>query len=318
MKRTRCAPPLWAAYAALAASMALVGTYVALSKPLVAAMPVVLLAWLRYLIGAAAMPHWLRRPPHEPPLDRATHVLLFWQALLGNFLFTICMLVGVRLTTASAAGVIMAAIPAMVALQSWLFLRERLDGRALAAIALAALGIGLFSLDKAAAPAAAATGTWLGLPLPLWGNLLVLAAVACEAAYVVIGKRLSGRLGPKRIAALINLWGLALMTPLALWAAWGYDWSRISLPMWALLVFYGLAASVWSVWLWMIGLRHVPAARAGVFTVMLPVSAAAVGVLFMGERLTPLQWTAFALALGGLAVATWPTAPTRTTGPSAG
>ncbi|TSE25067.1 2A78: carboxylate/amino acid/amine transporter [Tepidimonas sediminis] len=307
----------WAAYAALAASMTMVGAYVALSKPLAAAMPVFLLAWLRYLIGAAAMPHWLRRAPHEPPLDRATLALLFWQALLGNFLFTICMLTGLRLTTASAAGVIMAAIPAMVALQSWLFLRERLDGRALAAIALAAAGIALFSLDKAAPAPAAASGAWLGVPLALWGNLLVLAAVACEAAYVVIGKRLTGRLGPRRIAALINLWGLALMTPLGLWAARGYDWSRLDAPLWALLVFYGLAASVWTVWLWMSGLRHVPAARAGVFTVMLPVSAAAVGVLFMGERLTSAQWAAFALALAGLVVATWPATLTRTTDRSA-
>lgn len=310
----------WRAYAALAASMALVGSYVALSKPLVAVMPVFLLAWLRYLIGAAAMLHWTRRPPGEPPLDRRTNGLLFLQALLGNFLFSLCMLYGVRLTTASAAGVIMAAIPAVVALLSALFLRERLDGRSLAAIALAALGIGLFSLDKAAGGAAAAPGgQWLGLPLAVWGNALVFAAVVCEAAYVVIGKRLTGRVGPRRIAALINLWGLALMTPLGLWAAVGFDWGTMRAPLWGLLVFYGLAASVWTVWLWMTGLRHVPAARAGVFTVMLPVSAAAIGVLFMGERLTPLQWIAFALALLGLVVATLPARTvTRTTGPSAG
>lgn len=314
----------WTAYGALAASMALVGSYVALSKPLVAAMPVFLLAWLRYLIGAAAMAHWVRRPAHEAPPGRRTHALLFLQGLLGNFLFSICMLYGVSLTTASAAGVIMAAIPAVVALQSALFLRERLDRRALAAIGLAAVGIGLFSLDKGAAvhTAAAASATWMGLPLAVWGNLLVLAAVCCEAAYVVIGKRLSAQVGPKRIAALINLWGLALMTPLGLWAALDYDWGRMGAPLWALLVFYGLAASVWTVWLWMTGLRHVSAARAGVFTVMLPISAATIGVLFMGERLTLLQWLAFGVALLGLIVATWPTRATppvtRTTDPSAG
>ncbi|MDT7929339.1 DMT family transporter [Tepidimonas sp.] len=310
----------WLAYGSLAASMALVGSYVALSKPLVAALPVFLLAWLRYLIGAAAMVHWLRKPASEPALDRRTHGLLFLQALLGNFLFSLCMLFGVSLTTASAAGVIMAAIPAVVALQSALFLRERLDMRSGTAVALAAVGIGLFSLDKAAPGAAAAHGTWLGVPLPLWGNALVFAAVVCEAAYVVIGKRLTGQLGARRIAAIINLWGLALMTPLGLWAALRFDgWALLSLGLWALLLFYGLAASVWTVWLWMTGLRHVPAARAGVFTVMLPVSAATIGMLFMGERLTPLQWLAFGVALVGLVVATLPgRTPTRTTDPSAG
>ena len=42
---------------------------------------------------------------------------------------------------------------------------------------------------------------------------------------------------------------------------WGDPSSRLA---WVLLVFYGLAASVWTVWLWMTGLRQVPAAQAGV------------------------------------------------------
>jgi hypothetical protein len=67
-----------------------------------------------------------------------------------------------------------------------------------------------------------------------------------------------------------------------------------------------LAASVVTVWLWMRGLQEVPAAKAGVVTLFLPLSAAAVGVAFLGEPLTALHWTALALALAGLALATWP------------
>ncbi|OYU98271.1 MAG: hypothetical protein CFE45_17115 [Burkholderiales bacterium PBB5] len=62
-----------------------------------------------------------------------------------------------------------------------------------------------------------------------------------------------------------------------------------------------------TVWLWMKGLQRVPAQRAGVFTVMLPVSAALVGVLALGEAFTPAHLAAFGLALGGLLLATWPT-----------
>ena len=142
--------------------------------------------------------------------------------------------------------------------------------------------------------------------MPLWGNVLVFAAVVCEASYVVIGKRLTDGLGPKRISALINLWGFALVTPMGVWAAWSFDFTTVSGGLWILLLFYGLAASVWTVWLWMTGLKTVPAARAGVFTVMLPVSAATVGVLFMGERLSGLQLLAFAIALLGLVLATLP------------
>ncbi len=79
---------------------------------------------------------------------------------------------------------------------------------------------------------------------------------------------------------------------------------------WTLLVFYSLAASVWTVWLWMTGLRHVPASRAGVFTVMLPVAAAVVGVVFLGETVTGAQGASFALALLGIVLATWPESST--------
>ncbi|MEO7547206.1 MAG: EamA/RhaT family transporter, partial [Ramlibacter sp.] len=54
------APNRLFAYACLALSMSLVGCYVALSKPLVAAIPVFLLAWMRFGIGGLAMLHWLR------------------------------------------------------------------------------------------------------------------------------------------------------------------------------------------------------------------------------------------------------------------
>ncbi|GAB3193150.1 DMT family transporter [Hydrogenophaga aquatica] len=298
-------PTPWLAYACLALSMSLVGSYVALSKPLVAVLPVFLLAWLRFGIGALAMATWVVKPADEPPLSARTRGLLFLESFLGNFLFSICMLYGVSLTTATAAGVVMSSIPAVVAVLSWLFLRERLSGRNLAAIGLAALGIGLFSMEKSSTTTGT-TGSFLGMPLALWGNLLVFAAVVCEASYVVIGKKLTQGLGPRRISAIINLWGLALVTPLGLWTAWSYDFSQMTLSLWTLLAFYALAASVWTVWLWMTGLKRVSASQAGVFTVMLPVSAAAIGVLFMGERLTPMQLTAFAIALAGLLIATLP------------
>jgi len=149
----------------------------------------------------------------------------------------------------------------------------------------------------------------------LWGNLLVFVAVLCEAAYAVIGKKLTGSLAPKRIAALINLWGLALMTPMGVYAAWHFNFSSVTPSLWLLLVFYALAASVWTVWLWMTGLQTVPAARAGVFTVMLPISAALVGVFVLGETLSAMQMLAFGIALLGVVLATLPAGKTATPAP---
>jgi drug/metabolite transporter (DMT)-like permease len=294
------------AYACLALSMSLVGSYVALSKPLAAALPVFLLAWLRFGIGGAAMLRWLKKPADEIPMNGQTRRLLFLESFLGNFLFSICMLFGVSMTSAVAAGVIMASIPAAVALMSWAFLRERIGLRVWGAVACAVVGIALVSLSKTGPSIHAPSGTEADSNYAWLGNLLLVGAVLCEAAYAVIGKKLTGVLSPKRISALINLWGFVLVTPLGIWMAWSFEFGRVAPSTWLLLLFYSLAASVWTVWLWMTGLKTVPANEAGVFAVLLPISAAAVGVIVLGETLNPTQIGAFGIALAGVVLATLP------------
>ncbi|MBS0449163.1 MAG: DMT family transporter [Proteobacteria bacterium] len=289
--------PLWPSYLCLAASMSLVGCYVGLSKTLVLVFPVFLLAWLRFGIALIAMPGWLRRAPNEAPLSTHDRLLLFAESFFGNFLFSVCMLFGVALTSALAAGIIMAAIPGVVAIMSRVFLRERIARRVIAGIVCAVGGIALVSFSKNGSAEAGGS---------LLGNLLLLGAVTCEAIYVVVGKRLTGNVGPKRISALINLWGFVLVTPFGLWQARQFDFAAVPQGPWWLLVFYSIAASVVTVWLWMTGLKRVPASSAGVFSVLLPVSAALVGVLVLGETVSGLQAAAFALALLGVALATWP------------
>ena len=296
------------AYLCLALSMSLVGVYVALSKPLVAALPVFLLGWMRFGIAAIAMAPWLKKPADEPPLDRRTRVLLFFESFLGNFLFSICMLYGVSMTSTVSAGVILAAIPAVAALMSGVFLKERLGLRIWLAVACGAAGMALLSWGRHAQSAVMEPAD---SDRALWGNLLVFGAVLCEAAYLVIGKRLTANISPKRIAAIINLYGFALMAPAGLYYALRFDFSAVQAPSWGLLVFYALAASMGTVWLWMTGVKTVPAAQAGVFSVMLPVTATAIGALFLHEPFTGIQAAAFAVALFGLLLATLPARSAR-------
>jgi drug/metabolite transporter (DMT)-like permease len=282
----------FSAYLPLTASMSLVGVYVALSKPLVAVLPVFALAFLRFGIAAVAMLPFTRRGPAEAPLSAVEHRLLFVQSFFGNFLFSICLLNGMARTTATAAGVVLSTLPAVVALLSRLVLREKLSRRVIAAIVLAVGGITLLQFARTDDAASAAT-SWLG-------NLLILGAVFCEATYVIIGKRLAATRTPLRVSALINLWGLVLITPFGLWQLQQIDLGALSASTWGLLVFYSIAASLVAVWLWMTGLKHIPANQAGVFTVALPIAAALVGVVALGESFTPLHAAALLLAASGV------------------
>ncbi len=284
------------AYLLLTASMALVGTYVALSKPLAAAIPVFALAFLRFAIAAVAMLPWTFARPGEAPLTRTEQQLFFLLSFFGNFLFSICMLTGITLTTATAAGVILATLPAVVALLSHWILREQLTSRVWIAIGLAVIGIALLQLAKSPDSAPASSATFAaGL-----GNLLMFGAVICEAIYVIIAKRLSATRAPLRVSALTNLWGLALVAPFGLWQLAYFDSGVLTAGLWLLLIFYSLAASLFAVWMWVAGLKHVAASHAGVFTVALPIAATLVGVFLLGEPFSWLQAAALACASAGI------------------
>lgn len=297
---SRANPSIWAhwhphnwgkptAYAALAASMMLVGAYVALSKELLTAFPPFALAWVRFLIAAVFMAPWLLtwrgKVTTVPKHDRW---VLFGMSFFGNFLFTLCMLYGVAHTSATAAGIIMSLLPAVIALISAWVLREHLTRSSVMTIVLAVLGVMSLSLNKNDAGQS------------ILGNSMMVGALLCEAFYVVGAKYLSRGYSPKQVAVAMNTFGLVLTTPLALPQLAWVDWAAISWERWLLMVFYAVAASQIAPWLWFNGLKWIPANRAGVMTVALPLTAAVIGVTWFREVWTVYHSIAFTCALLGI------------------
>ena len=266
--------------------MALVGSYVGLSKLLVLVFPVFLLAWLRFGIAAVAMAHWVRRAPGEAPLSRARPPA----AVLGIVLrqLPVLDLHAVRRGADLGAGRRRdhgRACPAVVALLSWALAARAHHARAWRPASPARWPASRWCRSPGTADGRRRAGSLLG-------NLLLLGAVICEAIYVVIGKKLTGqRLAQAHQRADQPVGPGAGHAASALWQALSFDFGacRRRLLGAAGVLFarrqHGHRVAVDD------RAAHVPASSAGVFTVMLPVSAAAVGVLFLGER--------FSAAAGG-------------------
>jgi drug/metabolite transporter (DMT)-like permease len=278
----------------LITSMLLVGSNVGIGKSIVAFVPVPLFALLRFVIAMAVL--WpLLRPVRLCRVKRGEWLNLFLQALFGTFGFTLLMLGGVQRTSAVAAGVITSTIPAVVALLSWLILKERPNGRALASIGLAIVGVVVINLAQLGRHAGGATS--------LTGNLMVLGAVGCESLYIILSRRLTQTLAPLDICAYTHLFGLLLMLPVGATALLHFDYRAVPSSIWALVLWYGLSASIFSFWLWMKGIRHVPGSLAGVFSAVLPVAAALYGIVFLGERPTLAHGIALACVVAGIGLA---------------
>ena len=279
----------------LALSMALVGANVPVAKALAESLPIPLIAGLRCLIACAVLLPLLRAAGLRPRLPEPR---LAWnlalQAAFGTMLYNLALLSGLSLTSALEGGLMLATLPAMVALGGALWLREALPPRVWAAVGLAVGGM-------AALTAAAAAGGEGSLA----GNALVLAAVAGEAAYVLLARRAAGRLPVLLATFWMQAFSAALLLPL--WLPFAAGAAALAAPaVAALLVFHALTASVLCLLLWYAGLKRVPAGIAGVFTLFLPATASAVAVGVLGEAFTTAHAAGFTLMLASVLLATWP------------
>jgi len=283
------------AYAMLAASMSLVGANVPVAKLLAEDLPIPLIAFLRCALACLVL--WpLKRaiePRSRPPREVMRN--LFWQAAFGTALYNAGLLAGLRLTTALEGGLVLATLPAVVAIGSALWLGERLSPRAWAAAALAALGMAAINAVRAG---------WGGEG-SLLGNALVFAGVVGEAVYVLLAKRAAGRVGVITAAFWMQLFSAAQLAP---FAALSLPWlapGAANAANAALLLFHALTASVLCLLLWYGGMRRAAANVAGVFSAFLPATAAVLGVAVLGERFTAVHAVGLLVMLASIGLATW-------------
>jgi drug/metabolite transporter (DMT)-like permease len=282
------------AYLQLALSMALVGANVAVAKLLAEALPIAMIAFLRCALAMLVLWPLARRIDGAVRVPPEVARNLALQAVFGTAIYNAGLLAGLRLTTALEAGLVLATLPAVVAIGGAVLLRERLPARQWAAVALAAGGMAAITLARAAG------GEGGSMP----GNLLVFVGVLGEAAYVLLARRVAGRVPVITASLWMQGFSALVLAPFALPSA-GAAVVLADPRIASLLVFHSLTASVICVLLWYAGLRRVPAGMAGVFTAFLPGTAALVAVTLLGEAFTPTHAMGFVLMIGSVAVATW-------------
>ena len=284
------------AYAQLALAMILVGANVGVAKVLSEALPIALIACLRCMLAAALLWPLARALEGMPRLPPDVLRNLFWQAVFGTAIYNAGLLAGLRLTTALEGGLVLATIPAVVAIGSFLWLRERLSAAQWLAAGLAGAGMAAITLARLGGDGGVGSAL---------GNLLVFVGVLGEAIYVLLAKRIAGRAGVFTASLWMQVFSAAVLLPFALPGLGAV--ARLADPsLAALLVFHSITASVICLVLWYQGLRRVPAGIAGVFTAFLPASAAVVAVVFLGESFGMIHVVGLALMLVSVLLATWP------------
>jgi drug/metabolite transporter (DMT)-like permease len=137
------------------------------------------------------------------------------------------------------------------------------------------------------------------------------AGVVCCAVYTVITRRwISTSDSTAQVVVAQQAYALALAFVLVS-AAWILDGAErpeavspigIASAIGSGVLYYGLAY-----WLYLTGLRSVPASIAAASFYLIPIFGVAGGFLFLNERLEPTQWVGAATVLAAIGVILWRT-----------
>lgn len=227
------------------------------------------------------------------PINRRDAALLLVQAAAGSVGYSVLLIQGVTWSSASDAGIVAGTLPAVCALFSAVFLGERPGVRLVMAIVLATAGV----MTVAVAPDTTAESA-----NRLHGLALVLAAIACEAVFILANKRLSKPLPALAMSTLMCAGGL-LLSIVPAWLATRSTPSVLSTPALLGIVYYAWVPTVGGFLLWYAGSAKTSGTRASLATVWLPVSALILSALFLHEPIRLWQWLGLACVVLAVALA---------------
>lgn len=291
-------------YLQLGLGMATFGSATPVSKIVTGAMPIFVGSAIRVLIGTVALLPFVFAGRREiSRLARRDWLMVGLIALVGMFGFTALMLYGMRLVSGVVGAIVMSTAPAVTAAASMLFMGDKPTWRKVAAIGLAVAGVLVLHLGRGAAAGHEGAETDGGRFL--LGSAMVFAAVCCEAAYTLLGKKVSDRTDPVLVAFLAAAASVPLFVPLAVWEWSRFEPAAVSWRAWTALAWYGAGTLALGTWLWYSGVSKAEGAVAAGFMGVMPASALVLSYVLLGETFRLPHLAGFAVVLAGVILISW-------------
>ena len=216
---------------------------------------------------------------------KAALVPLFLMGITGVALFNLFQFLALERTTSTNAGLISTMNTMSIALFSFAFLKEKINGLQLLAMVLSLIGVFLV-LSK---------GDWQ----LLWhfqlntGDLWMVAAVCVWGLYSVCSKWAMQTTSPLMATLYAGLFGVLILVPFTIT---DFTFSEIDSSFILSLLYTGVISTVVCMVFWNIGVQQLGATTSGIFLNFNPIFTALLAFLFIGEQLSWLQ------GIGGIIV----------------
>jgi drug/metabolite transporter (DMT)-like permease len=243
----------------------------------------------------ALMAWWASRDRRRTPIARRDWIAILWLGFIGYYLASLADFVGLQYVTAALERLMLYLYPTIVVVLSAVFLKQRVTGRIVVALALSYAGI-LLVFGRDLLLAKDARDLWLG-------GALVFASSFLYALYLIGAGPVIARLGSLRfisaamlVSAVFVLLQFVLTRPV----------SELAAPLRVQLLSLAMAtfATVLPTFLIAEAIKRIGANRTSLVGSLGPVFTIALGFWMLGEPVHWIQLAGAALVLAGVALVT--------------
>lgn len=283
-------------YLSLLLAQIMVGIGIVGSKYLIYRVPLLFLLTLRFCLAAMLlfMLHQLTYRKKDlfyqlRQLTRQDKWFILAQAICAGALFNLLMLLGLHYTDASVAGIITSALPALVAVLSFIILKEKCSLRKAMVITLATLGLLTVSASQLHMP----QGHYAML-----GNFIVFLALLPEASYYILSQLCPNKLPIFFMSGLINAINAILLLP-TLWFTPAGALQKLDLMDWMILILISASSALFYVF-WYKGSAKIDGIMASLSTALMPIATVIIAWLTLGEVIHTTQIIGMGLVISSI------------------
>jgi drug/metabolite transporter (DMT)-like permease len=230
------------------------------------------------------------------PITRADWIRLAALGAVGHLLYQYLFIGGLARTSIANSSLILAATPVIVALLAAPFGDDRVSAPHWIGAGLSMLGIYIV----------VGSGMTIGGET-FKGDVMMLVAVFCWAAYTLGARGLMTRHSPVGVTGFSLAIGTLLYVPLVWPRVRATEWSALSATVWLSIVYSALFALCIAYTIWYAAVREIGSARTAVYSNLVPLVAMATAVVFLDEPLSLPKLVGAAAVLTGVALTRVPT-----------
>ena len=257
--------------------------------------PVGLSFWRWTLALLILLPFAWPRLKRDLPEIRRHWKSLAMLAFFGMAAFHTALYLSVNYTTATNAALLVAICPLLVPVLSWALYREAITGRILLATLISLLGVAVVVLRGD-------LGQLRTLSFNK-GDLIMLVAVFTWSMYTVLVKRRPASLHPQSLLVATMLMATVMLAPAYLWESAMVRTMPVTPSALFAVAYVVVFASLLAFLCFNRGIEVLGPNRGGLFLHLIPVFAALLALVFLGERLQAFHAVGIAAIAAGIALA---------------